>query len=48
MILAIDVDYRENNHAVIAGVMFENWNDKEASETFVTSLNDVQVPCCNE
>ena len=29
MILAIDVDYRENNYAVIAGVMFENWQDKD-------------------
>ena len=42
MILAIDVDYRENNHAVIAGVMFNDWQDKEATETIVTSLNNVQ------
>jgi len=29
MILAIDVDYRKNNYDVIAGVIFNNWQDKE-------------------
>lgn len=33
MILAIDVDYRENNYDVIAGVIFNNWQDKEPINT---------------
>ena len=27
MIVAIDVDYRENHQAHVAGVLFESWQD---------------------
>ena len=42
MILAIDVDYRENNYAVIAGVIFNNWKDKEPINTIVTDLDHIE------
>jgi hypothetical protein len=31
MILAVDVQYSEND-AVVAGVVFENWQDEQAQE----------------
>ena len=42
MILAVDVDYRENNYAVIAGVIFNNWQDKEPTNTIITDLNNIE------
>lgn len=42
MILAVDVDYRENNYAVIAGVIFNNWQDKEPMNTIVTDLDHIE------
>ena len=41
MIVAIDVDYRENNYAVIAGVLFKDWQDKEPVETIITNLDNI-------
>ena len=42
MILAVDVDYRENNYPVIAGVIFNNWQDKEPTNTIITDLNNIE------
>jgi len=41
MILAIDVDYRENAKASVAGILFENWQDKEPKEIITTVVEDV-------
>ena len=42
MILAVDVDYRKNNHAVIAGIVFKNWQDEEATKIIVTNLDNIE------
>jgi len=41
MILAIDVDYREDK-AFIAGVLFQNWNDTKAKKIVTTILESIE------
>ena len=41
MKLAIDVQYDENN-ATIAGISFNNWDDKEETDSFITKLENVE------
>ncbi|MGK0289515.1 MAG: deoxyribonuclease V [bacterium] len=41
MILAVDVDYREN-FAVIAGVLFQNWSDAKPEQELVAKITDVK------
>ncbi len=47
MILAIDVDYREDNKAVVAGVLFEKWEDQSPhniiTALYITSIGIAQV-----
>jgi len=43
MILAVDVDYRNDNSAKVAGVLFEHWDDREPTQ-ILTSL----IPKVNE
>ena len=40
MILAIDVDYRDHC-AVVAGVMFSDWEDTEANEIFTSTIDEM-------
>jgi len=41
MILAIDVDYHKDNTAKVAGVLFENWEDKEPKEVYISHIEQV-------
>jgi len=41
MILAIDVDYREDG-ANIAGVSFNNWEDENEANIFISKLADIE------
>ena len=41
MILAIDVDYHKDNTAKVAGVLFENWEDKEPKEVYISHIAEV-------
>lgn len=43
MILAIDVDYHEDNTAKVAGVLFENWEDKEAKQVYISHIEYVNA-----
>ncbi len=40
MILAIDVQY-ENDQAIVAGVMFSNWNDSEPQKIIISEVNEI-------
>jgi len=40
MILAVDVDYQETS-ATVAGVLFNDWEDSEATNVVVTQVNDI-------
>jgi len=41
MILAVDVDYRENQEAHVAGVLFGSWQDSHPKEVITTTLKNV-------
>jgi len=41
MILAVDVDYRDDNSAKVAGVLFENWEDKEPTQILISHIPKV-------
>ena len=41
MILAVDVNYREDE-AVVGGVVFEKWSDKESVREIVVSIPEVK------
>jgi len=41
MILAIDVDYRENHQAHVAGMLFESWQDSQPKKIIATTVEDV-------
>jgi len=41
MILAVDVDYRENHKASVAGVLFSSWQDREPKEVVSTIVEEV-------
>ncbi len=41
MILAVDVDYK-NNDAYIAGVLFEKWSDEKETSKFKSTLNNIE------
>lgn len=41
MILAIDVNYNIDNSAKVAGVLFENWEDKEPKEIYISDITEV-------
>ena len=41
MILAIDVDYRDNNTAKAAGIVFENWTDEFPKATITTIISPI-------
>lgn len=43
MILAIDVDYREDNKAVVSGVLFEDWKNQYPQDIVTTSVDNVQA-----
>ena len=40
MILAVDVQYSGNN-AIVAGVVFENWQDEKAQKECVSMIDGV-------
>jgi len=40
MILAVDVDYGDLS-ATVAGITFSNWDDREAQEIYVSSVDDI-------
>ena len=42
MILAVDVDYKENNEAIIAGILFENWEEKEIIKEVIVKIDKVE------
>lgn len=39
-ILAVDVDYK-NTSATVAGVVFENWSNEQASQVYTTTVENV-------
>jgi hypothetical protein len=41
MILAVDVHYR-GQKAVVAGVLFENWDDDHSCEVFMSTVSDIE------
>jgi deoxyribonuclease V len=41
MILAVDVDYQEST-AVVAGVLFENWQDEKSKSIFKSFINNIE------
>jgi len=41
MILAVDVDYKADNTAIIAGVLFNSWEDNEASKVVKKDITQV-------
>ena len=41
MKLAIDVDYRDNNRAKVAGVLFNNWEDSIPFQTVTIEVDNV-------
>ena len=41
MILAIDVDYREDGNAVAAGILFKHWDDAEPTQVVTTTIEEV-------
>ena len=41
MILAIDVNYYDDNSAKVAGVLFENWEDKEIKQIYISHITEV-------
>ena len=41
MILAIDVDYKENE-ATVAGVLFERWDDKVSFSVIKSTINNIE------
>ena len=42
MILAIDVDYRKDDKAVVAGILFEHWDDEDAYDIITTVIAEVE------
>jgi len=42
MILAVDVDYKQNNEAIIAGILFENWESKEITKEVIVKIDKVE------
>jgi deoxyribonuclease V len=42
MILAVDVDYKANNEAIIAGIIFENWEEKEIIKEVIVKIDNVE------
>jgi len=41
MILAIDVDYRKDDKAVVAGILFDQWDDAEPTHVVTTAIEEV-------
>ena len=42
MILAVDVDYKQNNEAIIAGILFENWESKGITKEVIVKIDKVE------
>ena len=42
MILAVDVDYRDENLAKVAGVLFKNWSDEKPTKVEIAYLKNIK------